>query len=386
MTLPRLRDDIQVLGAYHSPQLEVDVRLNTNEAPEPPPAGFSVAVGKAISAVEWHRYPDRSATELREAVGLLHSCAANQVFCANGSNEVLQTILLAYSGVGRKVLTFEPTYAMHGHIARVVGASVVRGSRGSDFSVVVDEASELIRTHQPAITFLCSPNNPTGTAESEDTIRSVLVEVEEVGGLLVVDEAYGQFASWSALEVVDDHAPLVVTRTFSKTWAMAGARLGYCVGPAPLVQELNQTVLPYHLDSAKQVAGVTALGFVDEMESRVAQIVEQRGRLSVALADMGATVWPSAANFILFRPPSLAGVKPGEDAKALWEALVRRSVLIRDTSSWEHLPGCLRVTVGSVSDNDRFLHAMAECLHELGAPIGQTNPSPTSQANRQSTL
>ena len=383
MTLPKLREDIKILGGYHSPQLDVEVRLNTNEAPAPPPNEFSDALCEAQRKLEWHRYPDRSATLLRKAIGNLHQCSPDQVFCANGSNEVLQTLLLAYAGHGRKVLTFEPTYAMHSHIALVVGATVIQGHRTTDeFVVDVDHAIELINKHRPAVTFLCSPNNPTGTAESETTIRSVLEAVESTGGLLVVDEAYGQFASWSALQLVDDNKPLVVTRTFSKTWAMAGARLGYCVGPTKLTEEVSQVVLPYHLDAAKQAAGVAALGFIGEMESRVAQIVEERGRLSSGLTQMGATVWPSEANFVLFRPPPLSNVEPGQDGKALWEALVRRSVLVRDTSSWDHLPGCLRVTVGSVADNSRFLGAMEDCLTELGAPATSSAANQDAEAHQ----
>jgi histidinol-phosphate aminotransferase len=174
-------------------------------------------------------------------------------------------------------------------------------------------------------------------------------------GLVVVDEAYGQFADWSAIPMVDDEAPLVVTRTFSKTWSMAAMRLGYLVAPAPVVSMLERVALPYHLDSFKQAAGLLALRHVEEMEQRVATLVRERRRLLGALVDLGTTTWPSQANFVLFRPD-------GRKGSEVWQGLVDRSVLVRDTSSWSRLENCLRVTVGTPEENSRFLEALAEVL------------------------
>lgn len=364
MARPRLRDDLAALEGYHSPQLDVEVRLNTNEAPEAPPAGFSAAVQEAIGGVEWHRYPDRAASDLRAAIGRLHSVDAARVFCANGSNEVLQTVLLAFAGPGRSVATFEPTYAMHGHIARITGATTVVADRRDDFTLDLDVVAEVVSSSRPSVVFLCSPNNPSGTVETAASTEAVLDLVESVDGLLVVDEAYGQFSPWSATSLLGDDRSLVVTRTFSKTWAMAGARLGYLLGPAWLVAELDKVVLPYHLDTVKQRAGLVALDFVDAMEQRVAAIVEERGRLHTAIADLGAIVWPSGANFILFRPPI--------DGQVVWQGLVDRSVLVRNTSSWDRLDGCLRVTIGTKADNDRFLEALADVLGSSDPQEGRT--------------
>lgn len=358
MTRPSVRADLSALEGYHSPQLSVEVRLNTNEAPEPPPPELTAAVQAAVGELDWHRYPDRGATELRAGLAALHGVEPDQAFCANGSNEVLQTVLLTFAGPGRLVATFEPTYAMHGHIARVTGAATVVGERRSDFSVDPGAVSALIDEHGPSVVFLCSPNNPSGTVDAPETITAVLDAVEEAGALLVVDEAYGQFAPWSATELLAEDRSLVVTRTFSKTWAMAAARLGYLLGPSWLVAELDKVVLPYHLDAVKQAAGLAALSFVDAMEQRVATIVEERGRLQVALDELGATVWPSGANFILFRPPDSGRL----DGQAVWSALVERSILVRNTSSWDRLDGCLRVTVGTKVENDRFLAAMNDIL------------------------
>jgi histidinol-phosphate aminotransferase len=380
---PRVRSDLAQLEGYHSPQLAVDVRLNTNEAPAPPPEGFTSAVQAAIGGLDWHRYPDRAATELRVAIGRLHGLGPEQVFCANGSNEVLQTILLAYAGPGRSAATFEPTYAMHAHIARITGAASVVGERRDDFTLDHDEVARVIAEHRPAVTFLCSPNNPTGTTETADTVSAVLDQVEAIDGLLVVDEAYGQFAPWSATELLSDHRSLVVTRTFSKTWAMAGARLGYLLGPTWLVVELEKVVLPYHLDSVKQAAGLVALDFVEAMEQRVATIVEERGRLQAAMTDLGATVWPSGANFILFRPPPVPGAGPDRSSgQVVWEALVEQSVLVRNTASWDRLDGCLRVTVGTKADNDRFLDALAVALGR-GGGAGTRGTATTDEQDTQ---
>jgi histidinol-phosphate aminotransferase len=205
---------------------------------------------------------------------------------------------------------------------------------------------------KPAITFLCSPNNPTGMVEPPDAVKEL---ADITPGLLVVDEAYGQFADWSALELVDEDRALVVTRTYSKTWSMAAARLGYLIAPTWLVAELDKVVLPYHLDVAKQIAGRVALRFVDEMNERVAEMVRERERLMARLATMPVHVWPSQASFVLFRPET----KPGHE---VWQALLDRSILIRDTSSWPGLDGCLRVTIGTPAEDDAFLDALEEIL------------------------
>lgn len=346
------RDDLVLMAGYHSPQVDVAVRLNTNEAPEPPPPGFTDALATELAAVDWHRYPDRSYTALREAIAAHHGVDPAQVFAANGSNEVLQTLCLAYGGAGRSVAVFEPTYALHSHIARITGTSVATGERTGDFALDLDEVRRVLANDEPAITFLCSPNNPTGMVEDEATIRAVL---DLAPGLLVVDEAYGQFAPWSALELVADDVPLVVTRTYSKTWSMAAARLGYLIGPRDLVAQLDQVVLPYHLDALKQAAGRLALGFEPEMRARVAALVEERGRLVARLRDLPVDVWPSGANFVLFRPRQ-------RDGGAVWQQLLERSVLVRDCSSWPRLEGCLRVTIGTAAEDDAFLAALEEAL------------------------
>ncbi len=352
MTRVPVRDDLTALEGYHSPQVHVSVRLNTNESPFPPPAAWREAFAAELAEVAWHRYPDRAAGELRAGIAALHGVRADQVFVANGSNEVLQTLLLTFAGPGRTVATFEPTYQLHGHIARLTGATVVEGERAADYTLDLAEVRRVLAEGEPVITFLCSPNNPTGLVEPESNVREVL---SLAPGLLVVDEAYGQFAPWSAIGLLDDETPLVVTRTFSKTWSMAGSRLGYLLGPAWLVAELDKVILPYHLDAAKQIAGRLALTFVDEMEARVQLIVAERERLSAAMRAMPLDVFDSGANFVLFRPHGIAG-------RDVWQRLLDRDVLIRDCSGWPRLRDCLRVTVGTPQENDLFLAALAAAL------------------------
>ena len=347
-----VRDDLRALEGYHSPQVNVRVRLNTNESPTPPPAAWRDAFASELSRVEWHRYPDRAASELRSAIADLHGVLPTQVFAANGSNEVLQTLLLTYAGPGRTVATFEPTYQLHGHIARLTGATVAEGERAADFTLDLAEVQRVVSRSQPTVTFLCSPNNPTGLEEPEANVRAVLAMVP---GLLVVDEAYGQFARWSALGMISEDLPLVVTRTFSKTWSMAAARLGYLVGPAWLVAELDKVVLPYHLDVAKQIAGRLALRFVDDMESRVNTIIAERERLVQRMSSLHMEVFPSGANFVLFRPTAMAG-------RAVWQQLVDRSILIRDCSGWPRLENCLRITIGTDAENDELMTALEEIV------------------------
>jgi len=347
-----VRDDLRALEGYHSPQVDVRVRLNTNESPLPPPAAWRDAFAAELSRVDWHRYPDRRAVELREAIGALHDVSPDMVFAANGSNEVLQTILLAFAGAGRSVATFEPTYQMHAQIARVVGATVVEGSRNPDFTLDPNEMRRVIDTARPHVVFLTSPNNPTGLVEPAERVTDLL---SIAPGLVVADEAYAQFADWTALSLLDEQRPLVVTRTFSKTWSMAGVRLGYVVGPTWFVRELEKVALPYHLDVAKQIAGRLALRFVDEMDDRVRSIVGERERMSAAMRALPVDVTPSGANFILFRPRTLRG-------RAVWDALLERSVLVRDCSGWPRLADCLRVTVGAPDENDAFLDALQEII------------------------
>jgi histidinol-phosphate aminotransferase len=359
MSLPRPRPDIDALEGYHSPQVDVPVRLNTNESPYPPPPAFVDAWLARLRDVSLNRYPDRGAGPLRARLAEWLGQPDSRVFCANGSNEVLQTLLLAYGGPGRRALVFEPTYALHSHISNITGTAVIEGDRSDDFTISQTEARRLIEEERPDVVFICSPNNPTGTSETRATIEAILSAVIDHGpGLLVVDEAYGEFAEWSAAELVADNVPLVVSRTYSKVWSLAALRLGYGIGPAPLVDHLQKTVLPYHLSVATQIAGTEALAFDAEMRDRVQTLVSERERLAAALTRLSdLTVFPSGANFLLVRFDG--------DGHLVWERLVKRGVLVRDFSRRPRLVGCLRITVGTPAENDLLLAALRETLTEV---------------------
>lgn len=348
------RAEVELMSGYHSPQVKVEVRLNTNESAEAPPAGFTAELATAVASTGLNRYPDRDAHELRGAIGALHGVGAEQVWCGNGSNEVLQSLLMAYGGHGRAAAVVEPTYALHSHIARLTGTTVLTGEREADFSVGWRELDRLAALG-PAVMFLCSPNNPTGGSDPADTVDHLL---DVAPGLVIVDEAYAQFAPWSAIELLDGCPSLAVVRTFSKTWALAGLRLGYFVASEEIVEAAEKVTLPYHLDALKQLAGVTALKYEPEMKARVARIVESRAYIEDGLTRLDVDYWPSEANFVMFRPRDREG-------RAVWQGLLDRSVLVRNLSSWPSLARCLRVTIGSQPECERFLKALAEVLEQV---------------------
>ena len=293
---------------------------------------------------------------------------------------------MCYGGAGRKVAVFQPTYALHSHIAKSLSSELVVGERTPDFALDIDKTASLINRERPSVVFLCSPNNPTGLADSNESVAAILEQTAVVGGLLVVDEAYAEFAPETALDLLDERNPLVVTRTYSKTWAMAAARLGYLMGPSQLVADLEKAALPYRLNSVTQAVGEIALRFQEEMAIRVASIKAERERICSELDDLAVHYWHSDANFILFRAdlPQMAAQQASPEAgrRALtnnsdntadalaeipkgdpvWRRLVSQSVLVRDCSSWPGLSGCLRVTVGTPDENSRFLSALSALL------------------------
>jgi histidinol-phosphate aminotransferase len=323
--------------------------LNTNESPFPPPAGWVQKLAEVASGIEWNRYPDRAATALRTVIAARHNISVENIFVANGSNEVLQTILLTYGGHGRKVATFEPTYQMYAQIARVTGAEVVVGERRTDFTLDSNEIERLMQRESPAVTFLCNPNNPTGLVEPRENLEVLL---QHASGIVVVDEAYAEFSNWSAMDMVSEDRALAVTRTFSKTLSMAALRVGYVVAPRWMIAQLEIASLPYHLDSFKQAATTAALSFTAEMEDRVSLIKSERSRIESTLSTLDIEVWPSGSNFILFRPRTA-------NALDVWKTLLASGILVRDCSSWARLEGCLRVTVGTPEENSAFLAALA---------------------------
>jgi histidinol-phosphate aminotransferase len=352
-----VRDDLRDVPPYRAPQVEAPVRLNTNESPWPPPEAMLRDLAERLTRLELQRYPDREARALREALGARLGWPAEGVFVANGSNEVIQTLLLAFGGPGRRALLFPPTYAMHAHIARVTGTAVAARPVAEPWVLDPEAVGRAVAELDPAITFVCSPNNPTGTAQPLDAVRAALAAGR---GLVVVDEAYIDFGGTSAASLLEDEERLVVVRSMSKSWRLAGARLGYLVARPWVVEALQVARLPYHLSALSQAAGEVACAHADACLGAVEEIVTERGRLAKELERLpGVEAFPSAANFLLFRTP-LAG-------PVLWRALAERGVLVRDVSGVEGLARCLRVTVGTAEENARFVEALGEALRDASA-------------------
>ncbi len=349
-----IREDLRGLTPYGAPQLQVAVRLNTNENSYPLPDEVVTGVEKALSAVlrDLNRYPDRDAVALRSdlATYLGHGLTTANVWAANGSNEVQQQLLQVFGGPGLVALGFTPSYSMHPLLAKATGTGWIDGQRDEDFELTPASVVAQVEAHRPDVLFLCSPNNPTGTALSPAVIEAAL---DSAPGIVVVDEAYAEFrrpGTPSALSLLPGHPRLVVTRTMSKAFAFAGVRVGYLAADPGVVDAVQLVRLPYHLSSLTQAAARAALGHADVLLATVEAIKAQRDRIVETLRGFGLTVADSDANFVLFGR--------FRDQKAVWQALLVRDVLVRDVG----LPGWLRVTAGTVSETDAFLAAMKELL------------------------
>ena len=346
---PPPRPGLREVGPYDSPQLDVAVRLNANECPLPLPAAFSRDLGAAARDLPLNRYPDGEMRDLRDALAARTGHPAEGIWPANGSNEVLTQLLQAYGGSGRSAAVFEPTYLLHRRLCWLTQTEVAERRLEPPFTIG-DPDVAWARGANPDVVFVCSPNNPTGTAQTPETIAGLAAST---GALVIVDEAYGDFGGRSALPLLAEHASVVIVRTFSKSFALAGARIGYVLASPAVVEDLRRVRLPYHLSALTQVAGVTALRHADEAAAGVSAVREQRDRLVETLSRIdGATVYPSEANFVLFRPPG--------DAKAIWQGLLDRGVLIRDLTAV--VPNALRVTAGTAHEVDLFLKSLEEVL------------------------
>lgn len=353
-----LRENLRGKSAYGAPQLDVPVRLNTNENPHPPSRALIDDVTAAVSAVagDLHRYPDRDATALRADLAAYLSAATGvalgveNVWAANGSNEILQQLLQAFGGPGRSAMGFVPSYSMHPIIADGTQTRWIPAIRAADFSLDTDSAVAAVREQRPDVVFVTSPNNPTGQSVPLADLRRLLDAM--ANGVLIVDEAYAEFSGQpSAVTLLADYpARLIVSRTMSKAFAFAGGRLGYLVAAPAVVEAVLLVRLPYHLSALTQVAARAALRHADETLASVAALVAERDRVSTALRSMGFRVVPSDANFVLFGSPKWT---EAGDAAVAWQHYLEDGVLIRDVG----IPGFLRVTIGLPTENDAFLAA-----------------------------
>jgi histidinol-phosphate aminotransferase len=346
---PAPRPGLREVGPYDSPQIEVAARLNTNECPLPLPDGFSVDLAAAIRDLPLNRYPDGQLRALREALAARTGHAVEGIWAANGSNEILSQLLQAYGGPGRRAAVFEPTYQLHRRLCWLTQTAIAERRLEPPFGIVEDDVAWLY-SEAPDVAFVCSPNNPTGNAQSLDAIHSV---ADETGGLLIVDEAYVDFGGHTARTLVAEHPNVAVVRTFSKSFALAGARIGYVLTSPEVVGDLERVRLPYHLSALTQTAALVALRHTDEAMRALGALRTERDRIVHELSRIdGVTVFPSQANFVLFRPPG--------DAKEVWRELLDRGVLVRDLT--QVVDGGLRVTAGTTHEVDLFLKALEEVL------------------------
>ncbi|MEY2951008.1 MAG: hypothetical protein RL622_85 [Actinomycetota bacterium] len=353
-----LRDSLRPMSPYGAPQVPARASLNTNENPNSPSPALQKAIADAVAQVasDLNRYPDRDATVLRtkladyinEQSGTKFS--ADNVWAANGSNEIIQSIFLAFAQ--GPVLGFTPSYSMHPLIAKVTGSQWIDGKRNIDFSLNAAEAVSEIQKHKPTLTFITTPNNPTGGAVSIETIQMLADAAKSVGGLLVVDEAYAEFSQEiSAVTLISNSPHVVVIRTMSKAFAFAGARVGYLVSDVSVKDAMMIVRLPYHLSALTQAAAQVAIDHRAELLGGVSTLIKARAHVVQALHDMGLTTIPSSANFVLF-----TGFK--QDAPQLWASMLEKGVLIRDVG----LSGYLRVTIGNEAENNLFISALKELI------------------------
>lgn len=346
-----VRPDLRDVVPYGAPQLDVPVRLNTNETPMAPPPAFFEHLARRVADLELHRYPDRRAWALRTALGERFGLPPHRVWAANGSNEILLQLFQAYGGPDRRLLLGRPGYSAHPLIAQVAGTETVSFELDEDFRLPASVAAAAVAEHDPDIICVDSPNNPTGVVVELDAVRAL----HDAGrALVVLDEAYIEFGGESAVSLLDELPRLVICRTFSKAWRLAGLRLGYLLAHEWVIDDLRKVRLPYHLDALTQAAGLVALELADEVTSHIAELSAERDRLHDALhAIDGVHVWPSAANFLLFRTA----------VPDLFDRLLEQGVLVRDFSDKPRCEGCLRVSVGTPAENDAFLKALRESLN-----------------------
>ena len=351
-----IRDELKGKSPYGAPQLDVPVLLNTNENPYPLPEPLVARIAERVAeaARTLNRYPDRDAVELRQGLAdyLTRSTGypvgLGQVWAANGSNEILQQLLQTFGGPGRSALGFSPTYQMHDLISRGTGTGWSQGPRNADFTIDLDAALAAIAERRPDVLFVCSPNNPTGTAVARETVLALYEAAQAVKPtLVIVDEAYTEFSHQpSLLPLIEGRPLLVVTRTMSKAFGAAGLRLGYLAADPAVVDAVQLVRLPYHLSSVTQATALAALEFTDTLLGYVDRLKRERDRIVAELRGMGLAVTDSDANFVQFGQ--------FEDSHAVWQAILDQGVLVRDNG----VPGWLRVTAGTPAENDAFLDAV----------------------------
>lgn len=352
-----LRENLRGLSPYGAPQIDVPIQLNVNENTHPLPQTVVDAIAEEVSkaAATLNRYPDREFVELRELLAryLGHDLDRENIWAANGSNEILQQILQAFGGPGRSVMSFGPTYSMYPLLASGTDTEYIAGKRADDFTLSAESAAAQVREHAPNIVFLCSPNNPTGTALGLDVIEAVYEAASETKAMVIVDEAYAEFSlanTKSALSLLTGRQRLIVSRTMSKAFGLAGARVGYLAAAPEVTDAIRLVRLPYHLSAVTQATAIAALKNVDLLLAQVEEIKTQRDRIVSTLTELGLKPSVSDSNFVFF-----GGL---EDPHAIWQGLLDAGIIIRDNG----IAGTLRVTAGTEAETTAFLERLTELL------------------------
>ncbi|MEV6740515.1 histidinol-phosphate transaminase [Streptomyces sp. NPDC051104] len=369
-----VRDELRGKTPYGAPQLDVPVRLNTNENPYPLPEPLVERITERVreAARGLNRYPDRDAVELRTKLAEYltktggYEVGLENVWAANGSNEVIQQLLQTFGGPGRTAIGFEPSYSMHALISRGTGTGWISGPRNEDFTIDLATAEKAIAEHRPDVVFITTPNNPTGNAVPPETVLALYEAAQAAKpSMVIVDEAYIEFSHGSSLlPLLEGRPNLVVSRTMSKAFGAAGLRLGYLAAHPAVVDAVQLVRLPYHLSAITQATALAALEHTDTLLKYVEQLKSERDRLVAELRAIGYDVTESDANFVQF------GRFP--DAHEAWRRILERGVLVRDNG----VPGWLRVTAGTPEENDAFLDA----VRELQCLVGETPTPPKEQS------
>ncbi|WP_413761141.1 histidinol-phosphate transaminase [Streptomyces sp. MMBL 11-3] len=384
-----VRDELRGKSPYGAPQLDVPVRLNTNENPYPLPEPLVERIAERVreAARRLNRYPDRDAVELRSELAAYltktggHVVGVENVWAANGSNEVIQQLLQTFAGPGRTAIGFEPSYSMHALIARGTGTGWISGPREADFTIDRAAAVAAVTEHAPHVVFVTTPNNPTGNAVPAETVLALYEAAQAAraatgGAMVVVDEAYVEFShGQSLLPLLEGRPNLVVSRTMSKAFGAAGLRLGYLAAHPAVVDAVQLVRLPYHLSAVTQATALAALEHTDTLLGYVEQLKTERDRLVGELRALGFEVTESDANFVQFG--RFDGAQGSHEA---WRRILDRGVLVRDNG----VPGWLRVTAGTPAENDAFLDAVRELPRDVPrespTTVGAT-PAPPKEQN-----
>ncbi len=341
------RSAVAGLRAYDPQHHDVRINLSANENSFGLPRSARDQLTLLTESLDFNRYPDPAATELRTEIAKRHGVAVEEVAVGNGGDELLQALLLAYGGPGRTAAAFGPTFVMYKILATITGTRFVGLDRDSDFSIP-DDAGALAEAHGAQLVFACSPNNPTGNVIGLEAAAALAADTER---LIVIDEAYQEFSEQTTLSLLGAHRNLAVLRTFSKAFALAGLRVGYLIAAAGIIENVNKVRLPYNVNVFSQAAATALLRDPEPLEAVIAQIVSERERLAAGIEHLGDyQVYPSAANFLLVRCS-----RPGE---SVWRDLIDQGILVRNLDGLPGLDGYLRITVGRPEENDAVIEAL----------------------------